>query len=412
MSAARSAVGRAVLWAPLLLLGATPLAAAAGAGSLPPTLGYTLDDITQAWQAREQRIRAASAEWTETVFHPRGSLIRTAQLGRRGDSAELFPPEDFTATVRCRLLVDGVQSRFEREGNLWSYDRAEFVPRTFVSVFGSREQGQYYSEVPGKHGAVAFVNRSEKSPHAHDLSAFPASFAARPVEPKLRRPRADRWRLEPLEAEALGRSCAVLVHEQARYNGSSAPGTYLVQLWLDPERDFALVQFEEGEDGHVYFHLELEHERHTSGEWLPVRWKTLHFRAVEPFDLTQQTSVAGGSWTLEEPIAANAFQVPRPPRTWVRGEAEGLQYIVRADGSRRRILAEELARGATHWDLLETDEGQAGLTPASAVADQPAQGGFRGPWVLACIALGSVVAAVAWFAVRSGSRPRRVASNE
>ena len=36
--------------------------------------------------------------------------------------------------------------------------------------------------------------------------------------------------------------------------------------------DFALVQFEEGQNGNVYFHSELENEQHPSGEWLPARF--------------------------------------------------------------------------------------------------------------------------------------------
>jgi hypothetical protein len=44
---------------------------------------------------------------------------------------------------------------------------------------------------------------------------------------------------------------------------------------------------------------------------------------------------------------------------------------VRADGSRRTILAEELARGATHWDLLDSEPSQAALPAAGASGTEP-----------------------------------------
>jgi hypothetical protein len=156
-----------VAWPALFLaLGSAGTRAAEGVDAPSSALGYTLDDVTRAWQAREQRLRSARAEWTETVFHPRGSLIRGPQANP-AEQAEVLPPSDRTVEIRCRLVLDGAQSRLERSGPLWSFDHAEFHDRDFVSVFGLREQGQYFSEVPGKHVPVAMLREELRRGATH-----------------------------------------------------------------------------------------------------------------------------------------------------------------------------------------------------------------------------------------------------
>jgi hypothetical protein len=370
-----------IRWQIKLLLTTVLALSSAWVTAADPSTAITLDDITRAWTDREARLATAEANWKETVFHPRGSLFDSAELRGAGANRQprVLPEQDTTVEVRCRLTVSGGSSRFERRGSQWLYDFAEFGEREYVSVFGTLdllgegntvkpERGQFFSGVPGKLEPASFLRHDDVSPHAHDLSAFPASVAVRPADPRLRRPGFEGWQV--MGERHLGRRpCVELERRTGRYNGSNAPRERFTRLWLDAERDFALVQYEEGEDEQVYFQCALENSQHANGDWLPMSWRTSSFRAVDPHDLTQQVDVAAVTWRFDEPLAADTFRVPKPLGTLVndvgmrrsyrvgdaRGAASGAEAKASEPGPRR---ARELV-----WSIL-TGVGACGLVVA------------------------------------------------
>jgi hypothetical protein len=344
------------------------------AGTANGTPEATVERVFAAWIAREGRLRSARAEWTERMFHGRGSLFRNpARPHPEGEpsEAEVLPAEDTYVELSGSLTIEGSRSRFERRGPVWLFDHGTFAPRDYVSVFGESSTGQHFSEVPGVEGGVTFLTTEDRAPHAHDLSAFPASFAVRPVDAALARLTLEGWELESGPQRVLGRECLGLVRREGQFSRSVAEARWLRRMWVDPERDFVLVQFEEGQGDVVYHHVEIEYDRHASGEWLPAAWRTLFYTALEPDRLRQQIDGRATKWELNGPVDSATFEVPAPPRTWVQPAGAKEHYIVRADGSRRPILESELRRGATQWQLIESEPGQAALPPAGARGTEP-----------------------------------------
>jgi hypothetical protein len=132
--------------------------------------------------------------------------------------------------------------------------------------------------------------------------------------------------------------------------------------------DFAILRFTRMVNERIALKIDLYYQRSGDDGWIPAAWDIITMDT----DLDRPRLNCHASVTLFQinpPLADTEFQLAFPVGTRVRDlratPAEGGYYIVRNDEQKRKITPDELRRGATYQQMVDTESGQAGVARIS-----------------------------------------------
>ncbi|MFO1019782.1 MAG: hypothetical protein U0903_03685 [Planctomycetales bacterium] len=156
-----------------------------------------------------------------------------------------------------------------------------------------------------------------------------------------------------------GETCLIAEYECASI------GTYT--FWFAPRLDYAIVRMTFYVSGDQRSQMDCHYAQTESGLWLPASWTNISLSGGK-IRRTIETKVVKS--IVNPKLDDNLFRVEFPVGCVVsdqrpgqpRGRTGTYDYIVKANGEKRRILWKE--RNATYSELLNTKSGEAGPTAA------------------------------------------------
>ncbi len=312
--------------------------------SLPSTTGHvwgqqavTLEHIEKAWKEREERIRTAHFEWTESRTYGKGTMTGMAAKAKRSAVPAPYPPEDVIYTLRQQVSMDERRTRYVVDGYRFSGDEGEFTPGTYWSVFDGIASGMYFGEATDRptsntNHRLGFITKIDRTENIHTRALWPVLVAYRPllVTEHLLSP--GQWRLTGEEGIIEGRTCVLLRKSLRRIEAI---------WWLDPNRDCTVLRCQSAVDGSVCSTLDISYKQDSVHGYVPSRWSSTDLIASNmSFDTAATGNVT--MFKLNAPIDDMVFTIQFPVDTWVEDGLAGTKYIIRENGEKRTITAEEL----------------------------------------------------------------------
>jgi hypothetical protein len=319
----------------------------------------TLETIVAAWQARQERVRSFKFTWTERQTYTAGAIL-SERDGVKNPDGLVIPETTTTYDATFTLSVDGDRMRFIRDGIAVSTKKGLFMQRS-ESVFDGEINKNYMAP-----GAVEYprgsVGNEQLNMDVHSVTVFPLLIAFRPFQAAMGRfsEGLDGFALGTETAAVRGRQCVVLKETP------NSAGAGVRTVWLDQERDFALLRLNHSTDGRTDWQIDINEHQRQGLDWVPVEWARTVVRPRGSYDLSTTARVA--EHHINVPLDEKEFQLEFPPGTWVtdrreksaRGDAA--EYILRLNGEKRPITRGDW--GASYAQLLESEPGMALVGPA------------------------------------------------
>lgn len=341
---------------PLILGFNTPLQ-----GQSPSSL--TATDVLQIWQQYQDRVQSARFTWTETMDYTPDSLQYAAEMGLDRDGGERLPPDTGRQRIKqCDLAIDGNRLRYAFEGDYWDSAKGEYRDRTYIAVFDGDVAQQYFS--PGRVYGKLVISANAVHQDVGNVHLKPLTLACRALGtsllPELNPPQCT---LAREVGYVDGRACRIL--ERSLDGRPAAPSdSRKNQWWIEPERGL-FVRYVSIRSAKPAVQVDVSYKEEPSFGWLPSGWKIARFAGDT---VTETITATVTSASVNEPIPLSEFRIEDlPTGTWIEDRRDDTDTLIRANGTRRPILAADHRPGVTFEDLMNSEPGQAGLTPRSAL---------------------------------------------
>ena len=280
----------------------------------------TISDVVEAWKRREKSTNSFSCKTWELSTAGKGTLLLASNTN---DPEKVIPAEDHDRIIERTIIVDGDQMRHVRIGVAWDDDADGFVPETMISVAdGTIAKSLHRCDRGTEMRSTGFIHHRPGHPDRFCLYLGPVLRHFRPFSPSLGTFSPERWKLVD-EGVALNGSKCILIREgqqtDIRYN----------ELFVDPEKDFALVRYTS------YFHGRLENQLSTTFSkdtklgWIPDSWEVYRYSNAHLAD-SAVGSLEGVEINI--PIAGDSFDVIFPADTMVNDHLARKVSLVLATG--------------------------------------------------------------------------------
>jgi len=336
-----------------------------------PDAKVSVEQILDAWKARQGRVQSLRIKFTESrTMHRKKNRILTREH---------------------EVVLDGLRYRHERNGENWALTTDEAAAQRYVAIFDGEHEVYllgYEARTDRLHPlgtvrpAAKMVAGSDSE--AHNQEVWPIFHAFRSRQPGFIPSDVLGWRLTGQFGTIAGHKCPIIEKIDVT--------TERYRVWVDPQRDFCALRLEMGPKSLevAYAQLDIEYQHDASGVWIPTQWTNLvHCHSEGRLVLQWTARFAATEYELNPAVDNDAFRVDFPPGTEVLDSSGGTRtlYLVRESG-KRPILDEERLRGARYSDFAATESGRALLPPGS--------GAFSWRWLLAAV----VVAGASALALR------------
>ena len=141
-------------------------------------------------------------------------------------------------------------------------------------------------------------------------------------------------------------------------------GVLVDEYAVDPGRDFLIARYEVLNQGKTIVSIDINYAAEPRVGWMPSAWHTIFLGPSGNLIIDHKGRVT--ACAVGERPDPSSFELPFPPRTWVRDDSLGESYIVKDDGGERRIAKGEMRPGITFNDLIKSEPGMAGVSRAPA----------------------------------------------
>jgi hypothetical protein len=247
------------------------------------------------------------------------------------------------------LMFDGKRMRYVAEGPFHAVsDARDLSPRQLISVFDGEESKVYWP--PRTTHGNGFILSQKSNRESRHVSAKPVLFTYRPVDKSMGGFTAEDYSVGSSTAVVGEHFCIVLETAPTERRDK------VVSLCVDPDSDFVIRRHTISNAGQVVQQTDVSYSFEAANGWVPSTWKTTWFSDGRIVDSTVCTLTRH---FFNMPSNIKSFRVTFAPGTLVADERSRIDYIVRADGSRRIILPGEEA--LSYDELLNTVSGRAGV---------------------------------------------------
>lgn len=183
-----------------------------------------------------------------------------------------------------------------------------------------------------------------------DMTDFqPVLLSVQPFHPQL-------GRISRSNVREINRGPVLDGREMAAINVSGNASSLSQELWLDPQRQHAVVRISKtNSKGRLLSQIDLDCQRTPSGEFLPDSW------TIQGFDdnrvLRRQVTATVQRWEFERSLDDDDFRIDFPAGTVVTDVRSDEDYVVKPGNVKRVILSDD--RNATYEQWLASESGEA-----------------------------------------------------
>ncbi|MCR4413500.1 MAG: hypothetical protein NUV77_13850 [Thermoguttaceae bacterium] len=284
----------------------------------------TPEVVLRAWRARQDRVKTARFEWTQTETYAAHSL----EPG--------FPAQDVKHQVSAALSLSGGMLRYESRGPRYAPDHKAFLPQRFINVFNGSVNTMYFSFEGAEHarlGAYGFVNQREsRNVDAGNVSVQAIAAWCRVFDRDVSATlfETDHCVVSPKEGSVQGRACVIL--ERSGKNGRS--------YWVDAGRDWIILRYLLGASDKPTRQVDISYTLDKVHGWVPARWKYVALRR-DPPEVELQIEGSVSRYEINVEIPKTEFEFDFPVGTVVRDLNTDACYIICGEGRKRAVTREE-----------------------------------------------------------------------
>ena len=291
----------------------------------------TIDDVKKAWKARQEANKSFRIEWVETV------KVKAGAYGTDGYSNPgPHPPEDIELKAVRSFAANGDMAAAAGEQAAYQPTKQSFVPfansehfdgTTGVRIMSLSQPGWVRVNIESGEKRISGLNSTSNEAVTRLYRPLGGgAFAAFEFEG-----------FKLFTGEKIGTVACVELRKTT--NG------FRYSIWCDPKQEFRPVRHswqDEGGEGRV---LDWTYQKGEKERWTPSGWESK--RVDKGGTTTQATKAEVKKLDLAPKFAAEAFAPKARPGSHVNeykdGENKG-NYLIRADGSKRLLLAAERSK--------------------------------------------------------------------
>ncbi|MCI0380492.1 MAG: hypothetical protein L0215_23140 [Gemmataceae bacterium] len=343
MSANRRRIIRIFALAPLLLV--TLVATPAGGQSK-----YSKESIVKAWKERQDKTRSARFNWTEKQTDTRGVISTFWKLFNPA-LQETIPPNDTTYTNMCSLAFEGDKLRYENSSFTWSTKTNRYEPMSYLAVFDGEtcKVLRKYDKNAAKPWPQAVIREEKQHVDATVAELQPILMTCRSMTAGMRAWDPEDFILSQQTGVINKKVCLELNRRLAFANLET-------KLWVDPARDFVIVRVLTLNNNVIWYKIDVEYDQSAEMVWVPKEWEVTFNNPKGNVERTHKSRVT--EYSINPTGASPHFDIDFPLGTAVINAKDNSQYIIRPDGSGKRMIPTSDI-GATYEQALATDPGKA-----------------------------------------------------
>jgi hypothetical protein len=313
---------------------------------------WTLQDAADAWKRTQERVQSAKFEWTSRVWMKQGTGVPPME------SSEPIPNRDVTFEYQRTMVFRDGLVRYENAGPTWDPTEEKYIDLHGLYAWNGESATDFNGN---RKRPYAFINAVNIQLTQDEVR--PIQYAFRMFHPDWFMFTADDYEITNQNARVGELNCLVVETASRLLKERVARGRKPLKSvsWFCPDRDFSLIRFAgvNEETGEITLQFDIQHTFDAEAEtWVPQEWTITRDVTAGPSRIETSTVK---SYALNPAVADDTFTINLPANTTVTDLVTGEDYIVRKDDEKRVITRDELLRGATHKELLETESGQAAL---------------------------------------------------
>ena len=291
-----------------------------------------LQTILDAWKAREKNTQSFELRWRSKHFEDASSP--RALEASEGKTPTPIP--DATHIIQYRYLTDALgRARCEDIGKQWAPDKADFVPRSHVEVFDGKSVNTQY--LPGQAGyPVAFLNEKTRAKTGEHVWMMPLNLVYRPLS----------------RVGSLYDPTKLALAQESANDGLLILGDDNGKVWVDPAKDFLPTRYNQNHVGRNGVRMEITYSRKSDQSWVPDTWIVEMVRSNEKVYMAESAKAIEIS--INKPIADSEFELDLSGGSFVSDNLKDGEYILRPDGTRRRLKPDEL-NDHNYEELLKSE---------------------------------------------------------
>ena len=270
----------------------------------------SMDEVTRAWQRRQEAIKSFRFAWTEQQTHTPGWLPNPRYPQREWlEIPGLFKDRSFTVTKS--LTVDGERMRYSyehqrpAEADGWMTKS----PQGDNKGLGEAKHYTYVSVFDGQNGKATLttmltspppvVRQSATNVDAQNLDTRPLLMAFRALDPIMGHALIERAVTNQMRTFYQGKS-TFLVEE--RFD----PSGWKMILRVEPERDFIIRQFLVVFQSKLIAEINIDYVQDAKWGWVPNTWQVSQMLDDGSMRMISDAKVT--SYRINEPIGAAEFK--------------------------------------------------------------------------------------------------------
>ncbi len=309
-------------WTSVIGFGGLLLCCPSWALGQPPTA----QQVKQAWGERQDKVKTLRCEWTARETVPKGSN----SIGIRG-APEGNPPRDLLIDAKVSLILGGGKLRYTYDGQDWSLERGELVPRTFASAFDGKIGRSFNNKGGLEYPQQGWIVSDDRAQDASSLIVSPLSILCRGTDPVYRPFDFDAY-------EATGREVKIKDRPCVEFTRRSRTDERTDTLLLDRSRAYLLLRRTTTVQKTTTLQLTIDYGPDPSVGWVPLSWE--YVVRLPGGSLLKSVQCSATKTEINPALSADDFAVPFPPGTWVSDQSSGteLQSVVQDDGREGKAL--------------------------------------------------------------------------
>lgn len=262
------------------------------------------EQVSALWKAREEKVKTARFEWTETTFYPKGGFSREHYSPLAGPLKGEAPAADAQVTVNSRFCLDGVKVRYDHQSIQWDDEKKALAPLAEQAAY----DGKHIYQTRGNPGEVDYGGGVTG---LYDGYRDAGRVAIRPVFGAFRCRTRRLQFVNPHDCHPTGRRAAIdglqcvecLVRKYKTGGG--------LHVWLAPDRDWLIArQISDGHETRRKTLFDIRYRPDSTAGWTPASWEyTVMLEGV----LTSTYRIEVTKYELNVPIDPSEFVLAFPP---------------------------------------------------------------------------------------------------
>lgn len=289
----------------------------------------------EAARIRQETVKTAVFEFRRTEVTVAGGSSET--FSDLANPKVLVPAKETTLVSTNRLVIDGDKVRFEDNHPIWHMPDGKLFQTRAVGVFNGTVANKFFpAGVSGRGDPVGVIEAEANPKMVRSYLLAPITMTLRGLNPAFNGYPVNELKATGVTLPIEGASC------EERSIKTAPDG--LASFWFDPGKDFILKRIRTQKGGRTVGQTDVQY-RQDGSNWVPISWVMNQYSTAGRVLVTNKVEVL--DVRLNEPQAADQFEIRYPPGTQVHNNKINKIYRIQPDGMMQEIsLSGELLSGS------------------------------------------------------------------